>query len=188
MARPARPTSRSAPAGIVLVCGPAGVGKSAVATRTAELLAATGHATSLLDRYAPGSTGSWYGHDAPIPTITQECVEARDDGAQTIFVTWPLRDYAELAELRRAMPWAQMTVCRLRSPDDVLLERIAAREDSFMRLHLQELALEASAGLERSGLGDLVLDTSQMSTDAAAAEIRHHLVEGATLRQAAPAA
>lgn len=188
MARPARTPTRSDPVTIVVVCGPAGVGKSAVATRAAELLSATGHAASLLDRYAPGSTGSWYGHDAPVPTITQECVEARDEGARTILVTWPLRDYAELAELRRAMPWAQMSVCRLRSPDDVLLERIAAREDSFMRLHLQELALEASAGLEGSGLGDLVLDTSQMSTGEAADEVVHHLVEGAPLHHAAPAA
>jgi hypothetical protein len=80
-------------------------------------------------------------------------------GAQRLVVAWRIESDAELTRFRSALPWADITVCRLRAAAGELLDRIAGNHGSFQRLHLQSIALEQAPRLERQACEDILLAT-----------------------------
>jgi hypothetical protein len=85
------------------------------------------------------------------------------EGAERLVVAWRIESDAELSRFRASLPWAQITVCRLRAGTEELLDRIADGEQSFLRLHLQSMALEMAPRLERQASEDILIATDDAS-------------------------
>ncbi|MBA3585118.1 MAG: hypothetical protein H0W36_11435 [Gemmatimonadetes bacterium] len=77
-------------------------------------------------------------------------------------MVWPLESSKEIDAFRAALPWADVTVCRLHAETEVLLDRIAARDDqTFMAAHLQSMALDIAPRLQREAPEDIVVATDR---------------------------
>jgi hypothetical protein len=145
---PAAPVERVP---LLLIIGPPSVGKSSAARALSRLV----------DRDDFGVDGLL--DQDPLVDL-QEILRARvAHGAERLVVAWRIECDAELARFRAALPWAGITVCRLRAQIDELLDRIAGAQESFQRLHLQSKALEMAPRLERQASEDILLATDEAS-------------------------
>lgn len=170
---PAQPDTYAIPhpSGVPLVIfvGPPGVGKSAAARELGGLLADAGIPFARVDRDDFGVDGLL--HEDPLLGLN-ELLHARvAAGAQRLVVAWRVESGLELARLRAAVGWADITICRLRAEPALLLERIAAAEASFQRLHLQTMALEIAPRLDLQAGEDILLTTDDMTPRALATRV-----------------
>jgi DNA polymerase III delta prime subunit len=154
----------AAPAGglpLLLIIGPPGVGKSSAARELSRLLEDGRIACTYVDRDDFGVDGLL--HEDPLVDLQQMLPSCVAEGAERLVVAWRIGSDAELSRFRASLPWAQITVCRLRARPEELLNRIASGEQSFLRLHLQSMALEMAPRLEREASEDIVLATDDAS-------------------------
>lgn len=151
---------------LLLIIGPPSVGKSSAARQVCRLLEDARIPFAYVDRDDFGVNGLL--HEDPLVNL-REMLDGRvAEGAQRLVVVWRIDSADELGRFREALPWADITVCRLRAETDELLNRIAATEESFQRLHLQTMALEMAPRLERQAPEDIVLGTDDASPYAVA--------------------
>jgi DNA polymerase III delta prime subunit len=161
-ARPAvaGPGRSAARVPLLLIIGPPGVGKSSAARQVSRLLETDRIGFAYVDRDDFGVDGLL---DADPLADLQPILRARvAAGAERLVVAWRIDSDAELVRFRAALPWAEITVCRLRAETGELLERIAGEQQSFQRLHLQSIALEM-ARPEHQGYEDILLATDAAS-------------------------
>jgi DNA polymerase III delta prime subunit len=155
---PAAPVERVP---LLLIIGPPSVGKSSAARALSRLVEDGGIGCAYVDRDDFGVDGLL--DQDPLVDL-QEILRARvAHGAERLVVAWRIECDAELARFRAALPWAGITVCRLRAQIDELLDRIAGAQESFQRLHLQSKALEMAPRLERQASEDILLATDEAS-------------------------
>jgi hypothetical protein len=155
---PAAPVERVP---LLLIIGPPSVGKSSAARALSRLVEDGGIGCAYVDRDDFGVDGLL--DQDPLVDL-QEILCARvAQGAERLVVAWRIECDAELARFRAALPWAGITVCRLRAQIDELLDRIAGAQESFQRLHLQSKALEMAPRLERQASEDILLATDEAS-------------------------
>jgi hypothetical protein len=168
---PGRLATAPAAVPLLLVTGPPSVGKSACAQQV-RLLEAPDSRVAVVDRDDISRDGLVL--EDRLLVLARRLADCVAAGATRLVVAWPVRDSADLATLRRAVPWADITVCRLRAEPHVLLDRIAARETTFMCAHLQSLALDVGARLDDEAPEDLLLCTDQVApTDIARRAVEH---------------
>lgn len=162
---------------LLLIIGPPSVGKSSAARQLSRLLTDGLVAFACVDRDDFGVDGLL--DQDPIIDL-QAILRARvAEGAERLVVAWRIESDAELARFKAALPWTDITVCRLRAKTDELLQRIAAAQFSFQRLHLQSMALEIAPRLERQACEDILLATDDASPDVVAARaLRQWAVPG----------
>jgi hypothetical protein len=162
----------TAPAGVplLLITGPPSVGKSACAQQV-RLIAGPDARLAVVDR--DDLTRDGLVLEDRLVVLARWLADCVAGGATRLVLAWPVRDSDDLAALRRALPWADVTVCRLRAEPHVLLDRIAARETTFMCAHLQSLALDVGPRLDAEAPEDLLLSTDH----AAPAELARRAVE-----------
>ena len=172
------------PRSIVWVCGPTGVGKSAVGFAYYQTLLARGLTVGYLDSEQLGFYGVG-AHELRAQNIAVVAQLFRAAGAADVVVSGPLGGEPDLVVYRRALPGAAITVCRLHATRDVLLRRITARgrgegwaqpgdpllgqPDSYLRAVAARAAVDAEA-LERATFGHRV-DTSQLDTGTASQQV-----------------
>jgi energy-coupling factor transporter ATP-binding protein EcfA2 len=163
MALPAPPAARVP---LLLIIGPPGVGKSSAARQVSRLLEDARVAFAYVDRDDFGVDGLLY--EDPLVDLQQVLRSGVAGGAQRLVVAWRIESDDELGRFRDALPWADVTVCRLRAETGELLDRIAAGQRSFQRLHLQSMALEIAARLDQRASEDILLATDDLSAQAVA--------------------
>jgi energy-coupling factor transporter ATP-binding protein EcfA2 len=152
-----RPVAPAARVPLLLIIGPPGVGKSSAARQLSRLLADERIAFAYVDRDDFGVDGLL--DEDPLVGL-QQILRARvAHGAQRLVVAWRIDSDVELARFRAALPWAGVTVCRLRAETRELLDRIAGEQQSFQCLHLQSIALDQAPRLDRQALEDILLAT-----------------------------
>jgi hypothetical protein len=165
---------------LLLLIGPPGVGKSAVAEHVTRLLEEAGLPYAYVDRDEFGTTGLL--HEDPLLELN-ELLHARvAAGAQRLVVAWRVESRHELDRFRSAVGWADITVCRLRAEPGELLARIAAVQPEFQSLHLQTMALEIAPRLERHAGEDILLATDDAAPGAIAMRaFRQWAMRGASM-------
>jgi hypothetical protein len=107
-------------------------------------------------------------HEDPLAGLQRVLRASVAGGARWLVVAWRIGSDAELERFRTALPWADITVCRLRAEMGELLDRIADGQRSFQRLHLQSLALEIAPRLDERACDDILLTTDEESPQAVA--------------------
>ncbi|HVL31665.1 MAG TPA: AAA family ATPase [Solirubrobacteraceae bacterium] len=151
---------------LLLVIGPPGVGKTSAARQVSRLLEDAGIASAYVDRDEFGRDGLLF--EDPLVELEQMLRGFVADGARRLVVAWRIDCEDELAQFRASLPWAHITVCRLRAETRALLDRIADGQQSFQRMHLQSMAMEMTARLERQATQDILLATDDASPYAVA--------------------
>jgi len=163
---------------LLLIIGPPGVGKSSAARQVSRLLEDGHIGSAYIDRDDFGVDGLL--DEDPLVDLQRILRSRVAEGAERLVVAWRIESDAELVRFRAALPWLDITVCRLRASTQELLDRIAGAEQSFQRLHLQSMALEMAPRLERQASEDILLGTDDDSPQAVAA---HAMRQWATARQ-----
>jgi adenylylsulfate kinase-like enzyme len=189
----ARPGSIGAGAGgdVLLVCGPAGVGKSTVGFQFYLECLRAGLTAGYVDldqigflRPAdPGDTGR---HRVKARNLAAMWRTYRGAGATHLVASGPIEDTTALQAYAGALPAATITVCRLRAGKDELTKRILARgaggswpqpgdplrgQPAEALLDAAARATEQAAALDSAKLGSVVIDTDRCSPAEAAALI-----------------
>lgn len=146
---------------LLLIIGPPSVGKTSAARQLSRLLEDGLIGCAYVDRDDFGVDGLL--DEDPLVDLQQMLPSCVAGGAERLVVAWRIESDAELSRFRASLPWAQITVCRLHAGTEALLDRIADGEQSFLRLHLQSMALEMAPRLERQASEDILLATDDAS-------------------------
>jgi hypothetical protein len=173
---------------VLLVCGASGVGKSAVGFEVflRQLRAGVGAAYADLDQIGFMSAvpaGDPGGHRLRARNLADLWRAYHEVGARRLVLSGPVSDARAAAVYAGALPAADVTVCRLHAGSAELARRIPRRgqglgwpqpgdpligqPEARLRLAAERAAAEAEA-LDRSGLGDLRIDTDGLSVSEAA--------------------
>ena len=192
--------SRSPPAtetdgDVLLVCGAAGVGKSAAAfdVYLRKLRAGVPAAYLDLDQIgfmSPVPADDPGGHRLKARNLADLWGTFHATGARCLILSGPVPDKRAAAGYAGALPGARVTVCRLHAGPAELARRITCRgqglnswaqpgdpllskPEAHLRLAAAESAAEAET-LERSNLGDLRIDTDDRTVTEVADLIAQH--------------
>jgi predicted kinase len=158
---------------VLLVTGTVGSGKTAVAKEIGERLrlAAVPHAVIDLDelgRVRPALPDGSFNHDLIAANLAAIWPNYQALGVERVVLARILESREELDDYRRAVPGADITVCRLVADHDVIGGRLRAREPG----HVREFLLEVSTDLDAK-MGDLALEdfTLENGADRAIGEL-----------------
>lgn len=173
---------------VLLVCGAAGVGKSAVGFEIYLRQLRAGLAAAYLDLGQVGfmsaaPAGDRGGHRLRARNLADLWRAYHDAGARRLVLSGPVPDVRVAAVYAGALPAAELTVCRLHAGPAELARRISRRGKGLswpepgdpligkpparLRLAAERAAADAEV-LDRSGLGDLRIDTDGLSVGDAA--------------------
>src|SRR5206468_8719552 len=105
-------------------------------------------------------------HEDPLLDLNEMPHARVAAGVERLLVAWRIESGLELARLRSALGWADITVCRLHASPAALIDRIAAGQSSFLRLQLQTMALQIAPRLELKADEDIMLSTDDLQPGA----------------------
>lgn len=194
----------------VLVCGPTGVGKSAVGFGLFADLLGDGRTAAYLDLQQLGfladlPDGAPDSHEVVAACVGDLWEQYRTVGAQDLVLSGEVDQEADVQRYRNALGGTSLTVCRLDTTADVLRDRILARTygggpplagDTLLGLTAAEAdvvlheALTQQAQLETADIADIVLDTASKSAEEVirSARTAFDRLSGATQAVLAPSA
>lgn len=182
---------------VLLVCGATGTGKSAVGFEIylRQLRSAVAAAYIDLDQIgfmSPVPADDPGGHRLKARNLADLWRAYHAAGARSLVLSGPVPDERTAAAYAGALPAARVTVCRLHAGPAELARRISrrgkglswpqpgdpliGRPPAYLRLVAAQSAAEAKA-LERSGLGDLRIDTDGQTVAEVADQIAHRWYE-----------
>lgn len=153
---------------LLLITGPIGVGKTAVASEVSEQLDTAGVAHALVDidtlRWCyPRPPDDRFHRRLAMANLAAIWPNFRAAGAQRLVIADTIESRAELASFAAAIPGAAIVVVRLRASSTALARRIAHREvGSGLARHL-ERAVELTAIFDQARLEDHVIETDDLS-------------------------
>ena len=148
---------------VLVLSGPVGVGKTTVADALSHLLTERhiAHALADLDALSelePRSPGDRFASGFSLANLAVLFSNARSCGARCLIVPRVMEDAGDVADVRAAIPGADVVVVRLHAPLSTLEERLRRRErGDSLAWHLAR-AEELSQALERCGPADCVLE------------------------------
>jgi hypothetical protein len=177
---------------LLLVCGATGVGKSEAAFQVFIRQLQAGAAAAYLDLDQIGFLNQMPaddpgGHRFKARNLAVIWKTYHAAGARRLVLSGPVPDEHAVAEYAKALPAAQITVCRLHADPAELAHRISLRAqgrnswpqpgdpllgqtEDRLRLVATQSAAEAET-LERSSLGDLRIDTNNRTAADVAGQI-----------------
>lgn len=165
-------TTPTGPIPLLLIIGPPSVGKSSAARQVCRLLEDAGIRYAYADRDEFGVDGLL--HADPLDDLRRILESRVASGAQRLVVAWRIDSREKLVRFRAALPWAAITVCRLRAETEELMDRIAAEQESFQALHLQAMTREMVPRLDGQSPEDFLLETDHSSPYAVAVGAFRH--------------
>jgi len=183
-------SAASAGGEVLLACGVTGVGKSAVAFEVflRQLRAGAAAAYVDLDQIGFMSPAPTDGTQLTARNLADLWRAYYEAGARRLVLSGPVPDARAAAVYAGALSRARVTVCRLHAGPAELARRISLRGQGLSwpqpgdpligrpEAHLRRVAERAAAeadALDRSGLGDLRVDTDGLSVAEAADLITH---------------
>jgi adenylylsulfate kinase-like enzyme len=173
---------------VLMLCGPAGVGKSAVGFEVYQRRLRAGSAAAYIDLgqigfCRPAPAGDPGNHHVKARNLAAVWQTYRAAGAQCLVAAGPVETDATAKAYAAALPRADMTLCRLHAGADELTRRIMLRGQGGSwpqpgdplagqpAAYLLRAAASAAAGaeaLEHALTGALRIDTDGLSVAAAA--------------------
>ena len=195
---PMRADAAAPPAGadsdVLLVCGATGAGKSAAGFEVFLRQLRAGVAAAYIDLdqigfISPVPAGDQGGHRFRARNLADLWRAYHAAGARRLVLSGPVPDERAAAGYASALPAARVTVCRLHAGPAELARRITLRGQGLSwpqpgdplvgqpEAHLRRVAAEAAAeaaALERSGLGDLRIDTDGRTVAEVAGLVARH--------------
>lgn len=164
-----------APVPVLLLTGPVGAGKSTVAGQAAWLLREAGIPHALVDLAHIGQCWPVPADDPWHERLLHRnlaCMWAnfQQAGAQRLLLTRVLEARSLLRHVTAAVPGAQITVVRLRTPLPLLQARIRARDAADPSWFLGA-ATHTAAALEQAAPEDHLVDNTDRPAAEVAAEV-----------------
>jgi cytidylate kinase len=160
---------------VLVIAGPAGVGKTSTANEVSQQLRAAGvkHAvvdTDALDDVYPIPAEQWRTTERNLAAVWRTYTELGID--RLIITGVHVHRDAELAWIKRATAAQTLTLVRLTACDATLMERVRKREIGSRLESQLRRTLEQTRRLDAEGGGEAhVIDTDGLSVAATAARI-----------------
>ena len=182
-------TAAGAPGHVLLICGPTGVGKSAVGFQAYLRALSAGVMGAYVDLdqigfVSPAPAGDPGRHQLKAANLAAMWRNYRAAGARHLTVTGPVRTRQELSVYTSALPGATVTLCRLTAGRAELTRRIMSRPAVAAGLsratrcaagrYLRDIAATAareSEALDQAALPGVRIDTDGLSIAAAAGAV-----------------
>lgn len=165
----------SPPVPMVVVTGPVGVGKTAVASAISDLLDRAGVAHAMVDadhlRWCyPRDPRDPFRVALGLRNLAAVWANYRDAGAGRLVLADVVESPAGLAGYRAAIPGAAIVVVRLQAPLPTIARRLAGRETGASLDWHRRRAAELDEIMARNGVGDLTVETEGRTVAAVAQE------------------
>jgi adenylylsulfate kinase len=146
----------------VLLVGPVGSGKTAIAMELGELLSARSMPHAVIDLdwlgWFDGPAGAPTPHELIVDNLRTVWPRFRSAGARYLVMARALVDPAEVDDLKAAVPDAEVTVAVVRASAAAIAQRLGRRDDGgVLSEHLAESAAMAAA-LAKEPLEGLEVD------------------------------
>ncbi len=160
----------------LIVTGPVGVGKTAVALEVSELLEGRGVAHAVVDLDAlgwcyPEPADDRFNTALALRNLAAIWKNYRTAGAARLVIARVIEAREELEPFRAAVPGAEIVVVRLRAPIDTLVERVNLREiGSANEWHVRRAA-ELAMLMDQQRVEDHLVETGGRSITEVAEEV-----------------
>ena len=166
----------TSPVPVLLVTGPVGVGKTAVAGEASRLLREAGVPHAMADLAVIGVCWPPPGDDPWNEVLIHRnlaCIWAnfRQAGAGRLLLCRVLEARSLLRRVAGAVPGADITVVRLRAPQALVRERILARETGRDPQWYLDTAAYLFDRMEHAGVEDHVVDNDDRPVAQVAADV-----------------
>ncbi len=151
----------------LLITGPVGVGKTAVAGEVSRLLERSGVPHAMVDVDALSQCFP----RLALRNLAAVWSNCRAAGARRLILARVIESRADLGGYRSAVPGARIVVCRLRAPARTLASRIRRREPGAGRAWHLARARELAPLMERAAVEDFVVETAGRSLTVVARDV-----------------
>ena len=158
----------------LLVTGPPGAGKTAVAREIGELLRLADVPYAVIDldelgraKPSPGvprAPGSAFGHELILANLAAVWSNYQDYGVERLVLARIVESARHLADYRTVIPGCELTVCRLVAPPATVEQRIRRREPGQSRDFLLRMAVEVDARMSVLGVEDFTVENGPDDT------------------------
>lgn len=174
-----RQTGDASSGRVLWLCGPTAVGKSTIGWQVYQQASRRGLHTAFLDLQQlgflrPADPADPYAHELKADNLAAVWQMFQGTGARWLVVVGAVESAAAVRRYRDRLPADALTVCRLRAGAARLAERVALRglgqgpqiagdglrgQPAEVLERAAARAAEEATALDRTGLGDLVIDT-----------------------------
>jgi gluconate kinase len=170
------PTPRSKGVPVLVISGTIGAGKTAVADEVSCLLGEQGILHALIDldhlgNIIPAPDADPLSKELAMHNLAAIWPNYRAAGVRRAVIARVIESRDELAEFRRAIPNANITVVELRAAPETLRSRVTAREAGAMRRELLRRSPQLDRSLRRASAADHVVENDSRPVRAVAEEV-----------------
>lgn len=161
---------------MLIINGPVGVGKTTVGNEISNILLDRGIFHTLLDfdtlaETYPRPPGDRFGSRLALKNLRDVWTNCAASGSLNLVLPHVIEAEEDLIQIRRVVPNAIVTVCRLRASNTVLTARVSQREIGSGRNWHEARSLELAQILETSPYSDIIVDTDGRTVIDIATEI-----------------
>lgn len=169
------PAATGAPS-LLVITGPVGAGKTAVAGALADLLTEAGGAHAVVDQdwlrsCFPRPADDPFHAALGLRNLAAVWANFRAAGAERLIVADVVETREQRAGYEAAAPGAQLAVVRLHAALPTLLKRLASRETGAGLVWHQQRAVELTEIMDRNRVEDLLVETDGKSVMEVAREV-----------------
>ena len=162
---------------VIVISGSMGSGKTTVLGEASDVLSARqiAHATIDLDAIGTVLVADAVARDLVSRNLEAIYANVLGAGVTRILLAEAVEDRDGLTRLRRAMPGAEIVVCRLTATVETMQRRLRTREPGMLQRQFLERARELDGVLQRAALEDFTI----VNEDRPVTEVARELLQRA---------
>lgn len=165
---------------VLFLTGQPGAGKSAVAKELSELLwhSREPHAVIDIDElcrgYIPTQTPN-FNRSLAVANLIAVWENFYTAGVRRLILARIIESLDDLDQFSSAIPNAQITICLLRVPEEIVQQRLTEREPGSARAFLLTVTSRIAEQIDSLELPGMVIDNGQRTVTEVAREILEHI-------------